>query len=76
MKPAPSKVPSLSVLTDRQLEVLHWLAEGKTNYETGIILNCKSGTVKKHRDHIYAKLGVPNAVSAANFYRDAMSVAG
>ncbi len=71
MKPSPSKAPTLSDLTLREVEVLHWLAEGKTNFETGIILGCKERTVKKHRHRIYKKLCVPNAMSASNFYRQA-----
>jgi DNA-binding CsgD family transcriptional regulator len=62
------KSPSLSDLTPRQREVLHWLAEGKTNWETGQIIGCKEETSKKHRRHIYHTLGVANAISAAAFY--------
>ena len=73
MKSTPSKVPALSDLTPRQLVVLHWLAEGKSSYETSIILACSLETVKKHRCHIYKKLDVANAVSAASFYWQAKS---
>lgn len=66
------KQPTLNDLTPREREVLHWLAEGKTCYETSIILDCAESTVKKHRVHIYRTLGVPNAISAANFYRGEM----
>ncbi len=62
------KAPSLSDLTPRELEVLHWLAEGKTSWETARILECTEGTVKKHRCHIYRTLGVANAIEAAAFY--------
>lgn len=68
--------PSLNDLTPRERQVLHWLAEGKSSGETGTILGCSEGTVKKHRCRIYDTLGVPNAISAANFYREAMAVAG
>ncbi len=71
MKLSPSKAPTLSDLTPRELEVLHWLAKGKTNSETGTILGCEEKTVKKHRNHIYEKLCVPNALSAAIFYWEA-----
>ena len=60
--------PSLNDLTPRQREVLHWIAEGKTSWETSRILHCTEATVKKHRSHIYRALGVAKAISAALFY--------
>lgn len=60
--------PSLDDLTPRERQVLHWLAEGKSSYETGVILRCSEATVKKHRCRIYRTLRVPNAISAAIFY--------
>jgi DNA-binding NarL/FixJ family response regulator len=42
----------------REAEILLWVAQGKTNFETGTILGISSGTVKKHLENIYAKLGV------------------
>ena len=62
------RTPSLSDLTPRQREVLHWIAEGKTSWETSRILHCAEATVKKHRSHIYRALGVAKAISAALFY--------
>jgi len=52
-------------LTKREQEVLHWIAEGKTNAEIGAILHIALGTVKIHLEHIYAKLGVENRHGAA-----------
>jgi len=45
-------------LSARESEILLWVAQGKTNFETGTILGISSGTVKKHLENIYAKLGV------------------
>jgi len=45
-------------LSVREAEILLWVAQGKTNYETGIILAISAATVKKHLEHIYEKLGV------------------
>jgi DNA-binding NarL/FixJ family response regulator len=42
----------------REAEILLWVAQGKTNNEVGVILSITSATVKKHLEHIYAKLGV------------------
>lgn len=52
-------------LTPRQAEVLHWLAEGKTNQEISEILECSFFTVKNHLKGIFRQLGVPSRVSAA-----------
>jgi DNA-binding CsgD family transcriptional regulator len=47
-------------LTQREAEVLHWVAEGKTNSEIGTILGVSTHTVNKHTEHIFAKLEVDN----------------
>ena len=52
-------------LTERQAEVLMWVAQGKTNPEIGKILGVSEGTVHKHTEHIYAKLGVETRTAAA-----------
>jgi DNA-binding CsgD family transcriptional regulator len=51
-------------LTRRELEVLAWVADGKTNAETAEFLSIAPGTVKKHLDHIYEKLGVGTRTEA------------
>jgi DNA-binding CsgD family transcriptional regulator len=62
------KNPLLGELTPREMGVLHWLAEGKSSWETGKIIDCAAATVKKHRDRNYATLGVANAIGAAEVY--------
>ena len=52
-------------MTERESEVLFWVAEGKSNCEIGIILHVALPTVKKHLEHIFAKLGVENRTCAA-----------
>jgi len=52
-------------LTGRQAEVLLWVAQGKTNPEIGIILGLSAGTVHKHTEHIFEKLGVETRTAAA-----------
>jgi DNA-binding CsgD family transcriptional regulator len=52
-------------LTPRQAEVLHWVAEGKTNGEIGIILQCSANTVKTHMREIFHRLGVHTRTAAA-----------
>ena len=51
-------------LTRRETEVLSWVAGGKTNAQTAEILSIAPGTVKKHLDHIYEKLGVGTRTEA------------
>jgi DNA-binding NarL/FixJ family response regulator len=45
-------------LSPREAEILLWVAQGKTNLETGLILGISPNTVKKHLEHIYEKLEV------------------
>jgi DNA-binding CsgD family transcriptional regulator len=52
-------------LTDRETEVLGWVARGKSNEETAAILGMGQQTVKKHLEHIYSVLGVANRTEAA-----------
>lgn len=52
-------------LTAREVEVLHWIAAGKTNNTIAAILGMQTGTVKKHVEHIFEKLGVETRTAAA-----------
>jgi DNA-binding CsgD family transcriptional regulator len=52
-------------LTRRENEVLYWVAMGKTNEEIGAIIGARPLTVKKHLEHVYEKLEVPNRTAAA-----------
>jgi DNA-binding response OmpR family regulator/DNA-binding CsgD family transcriptional regulator len=52
-------------LTQREAEVLLWVARGKSNRDIADILTLSPRTVNKHLEQIYAKLGVENRTSAA-----------
>lgn len=52
-------------LTARELQVLSWVARGKTNGEVAQILWITPATVRKHLENIYAKLGVRTRTAAA-----------
>jgi DNA-binding CsgD family transcriptional regulator len=52
-------------LTQRESEVLYWVAKGKTNRDIGDILGSSPATVKKHLEHIYEKMGVETRTAAA-----------
>ena len=62
--PAENLLGSLG-LTARETEVLTWIAQGKTNYEIGVILRACTGTICKHVEHILSKLHVENRTAAA-----------
>lgn len=51
-------------LTQRELEIMHWVVEGKTNVEIGLLLERSPRTVDKHLEHIFAKLMVPTRGAA------------
>lgn len=57
-------------LTERENQVLYWVSMGKTNEEVGEIIGAKRLTVKKHLEHIYDKLGVPNRTAAARMINE------
>ena len=60
---------SLPQLTAREREILELVAEGHTNGEIAERLWISSGTVRKHLDNLYAKLGVHSRTAAAAFLR-------
>jgi DNA-binding CsgD family transcriptional regulator len=62
--PAENQLGSLG-LTARETEVLTWVAQGKTNYEIGVILSAGTRTICKHVERILSKLYVENRTSAA-----------
>lgn len=57
-------------LTPREIEVLEWLAQGKSNAAIATILGVTPGTVKLHVQRIFTKLGVGNRTAAANAARE------
>ena len=52
-------------LSQREAEVLLWVAQGKTNMEIGTIVGISPRTVQKHLEHIFLKLGVETRTAAA-----------
>ncbi|MFG1398017.1 response regulator [Roseixanthobacter pseudopolyaromaticivorans] len=51
-------------ITQREAEVLVWIARGKANRDIAQILGLSPRTVNKHLEQIYAKIGVENRASA------------
>ena len=52
-----TRLPSIH-LTEREEEVLKWVASGKSNYAISTVLNISENTVSKHMKNIHRKLGV------------------
>lgn len=56
-------------LSQRESEVVVWLARGKTNLEVAIIFGISKRTVEKHLERIFEKLGVETRAAAADVVR-------
>lgn len=57
-----------SILTERQREIMSWIAEGKTSSEVGIILGISPRTVEKHLEAIFQRMGVENRIAAVRTF--------
>lgn len=51
-------------LTEREKEVLRWLAHGKSNWEVSVILKISERTVRFHINNIMKKLDAVNRTHA------------
>jgi DNA-binding CsgD family transcriptional regulator len=51
-------------LTEREVEILSWVARGKTNYEIAALLVVSPHTIRKHLEHAYEKLRVHTRTAA------------
>jgi two-component system nitrate/nitrite response regulator NarL len=57
----------LTVLTDRERQIIALVSEGLSNKEIGRRLNIADGTIKVHLHHIYQKLEISNRTVLAAF---------
>jgi two-component system nitrate/nitrite response regulator NarL len=64
---AVTRADYMKSLTDREREVLQYLANGKSNKAIALSLGISHDTVKLHVRHILAKLGLRSRVEAAVF---------
>jgi transcriptional regulator EpsA len=53
-------------LSERETQIMAWVAMGKTNSEIGAILNISGFTVKNHMQRIFQKLNVFNRAQAVS----------
>ena len=56
--------PAREPLTNRETEVLQWVARGASNRQVAAALGIAEPTVKAHLVHIFGKLGVDSRTSA------------
>ena len=56
---------ALTVLTDREHQIMCLVSEGLSNKEIGRRLNTRDGTIKVHLHHIYQKLEISNRTMLA-----------
>lgn len=63
--PLPPPEPAAGFLTPREKEVLRWISEGKSVWETARILGRSEHTIKNQVRRIYSKLGIHTRVQAA-----------
>ena len=61
----PRPQPLVDPLSPRELEVLHELADGRSNREIASRLYLSEGTVKNHVTNVLAKLGARDRTQAA-----------
>lgn len=64
------------VLSEREAEIMKWVAMGKTNGEIGSILNVSSFTIKNHMQRIFKKLDVFNRAQAVSNFKSAYTANG
>ena len=57
-------VARVAALSDRERQIMVWVAMGKTNPEIGMILDISEFTVKNHMKSIFSKLDVTNRAQA------------
>ena len=55
---------AVTLLSKREIQVLHWVKNGKTNHEIGQILHISPTTVKNHLKNIMRRLNVTNRAQA------------
>jgi len=56
--------PTKTKLTPREIEILHWVASGKSAWEIGEILHIAKRTVDAHVQAAVRKLGAVNRTHA------------
>jgi transcriptional regulator EpsA len=61
-----ASAPDQRLLTGREVEILRWVSEGKSNHQIGSTLRISPLTVKNHVQNILRKLAVQNRTQAVS----------
>jgi DNA-binding NarL/FixJ family response regulator len=64
LRPGLRLEPPVRPLTEREIEILRFIAKGLSNGEAASVLGVSRATVRTHLEHIYDKLEVTNRVEA------------
>jgi DNA-binding NarL/FixJ family response regulator len=59
--------PDVSVLTDREMEIINRVKQGESSKEIAALLNISLKTVEVHRHNILKKLNLKNSAALVNF---------
>ncbi len=65
-EPVKTTPDEVRVLSERETQIMAWVAMGKTNSEIGSILSISGFTVKNHMQRIFQKLNVFNRAQAVS----------
>jgi transcriptional regulator EpsA len=57
-------------MSNREMQIMQWVEQGKTNSEIGTILEISAYTVKNHLQRIFKKLDVYNRAQAVSRFKD------
>lgn len=68
-KPSPRKLAEYEPLSEKEIAIIHRLAQGMTNREVAADLSLAEGTVRNYTSNILAKLHAGNRVQAINLAR-------
>lgn len=68
LTPRNDDVPNLTILTQRETEIVRLIADGKRNSEIATTLHITIHTVETHLSNIYSKLDVRTRTEAARWY--------
>jgi transcriptional regulator EpsA len=63
-----------TLISAREIEIMDWVKQGKTNMEIGLILNISAFTVKNHLQRIFKKLDVLNRAQAVSKYKQVFQI--
>ena len=58
---------SLTILTERECQIVRLVSEGLSNKEIARVLNITDGTIKVHLHNIFQKLEISNRTGARDF---------